>query len=72
MSTHMASSVALGFVSNLPLSNCFGVGKPIAQFSAIESEQAAVQAGLLKLLWNFEVGSPRLDTDCHSVSWGVG
>uniref|UniRef100_A0A8C5X8I7 Keratin, type I cytoskeletal 20 n=1 Tax=Malurus cyaneus samueli TaxID=2593467 RepID=A0A8C5X8I7_9PASS len=39
-----------------------GWGKSIAQFSATESEQAAVQAGLLKLLWNFEVGSPSLQT----------
>lgn len=58
MSAHMALCAGLGFVSNLPLSNCFGVGKPVAQFSATESEQAAVQAALLKLLWNFEMGSP--------------
>lgn len=62
MSTHMALCVALGLVSNLPLSNCFGVRKPIAQFSATESEQAVVQAGLLKLLWNFEVRTPSLQT----------
>lgn len=58
VSTHIALCVGLGFVSNLPLSNCFGVEKPIVQFLARESERAAVQAGLLRLLWNFEVALP--------------
>lgn len=70
VSIHMALHVGLVCVSNLPLSNCFGVGKSVAQFWARESEQAAVQAGLLKLLWNFDVGSPNLQT--VTVSWGVG
>lgn len=63
VSTHMALRVGLGLVSNLPLSNCFGVGKPIAQFSATESERAAIQAG---------ISTGICHSDCHSVSWAVG
>lgn len=65
----MALCVGLGFVSNLPLFNCFGVGKAIVQFLARESEQAAVQAGLLRLLWNLGWLSQPTDCHCELGSW---
>lgn len=76
VSTHMALCVGLGFVSSLPLSNCFGVGLelhcPVLSHRELSefSEQVAIQAGLLKLLWNFEVALPayRLSL-CELGSW---